>query len=172
MPRSSHPTDESPPAGSLRRGHPQDAPEVAEIWRRGWRDAHRGLVPQPLLDARSDESFATRAQRRIGEMTVAVVNGDVAGFVLVVEDELEQVYVAASQRGTGIAARLLADAERQIRANGHPRGWLAVVAGNRRARNFYERAGWRDEGPFEYQAAVDEGSIPVPCRRYVKNFSW
>ena len=62
----------------------------------------------------------------------------------------------------------MAEAERRVRANGHRRAWLAVVAGNARARAFYERAGWVDEGPFEYAAAAEDGAITVPCRRYAK----
>lgn len=102
------------------------------------------------------------------KMTVAVVDGEVAGFVLVVEDEVEQVYVAQAHRGTGVAAALMGDAERQVRANGHCEAWLAVVAGNRRARAFYERAGWQDEGPIMYAAATERGLIEVPCHRYAK----
>jgi ribosomal protein S18 acetylase RimI-like enzyme len=153
---------------TLRRGRAEDASAIAEIWRSGWRDGHLGLVPEELAEARTDESFVKRASQRADEMTVAVVDGTIAGFVLVVEDEVEQVYVAASHRGTGIADALLDEAERQVRANGHAEAWLAVVAGNARARAFYERAGWRDEGPFEYAAAADGGSIAVPCRRYTK----
>ena len=32
--------------------------------------------------------------------------------------------------------------------------WLAVVAANPRARAFYERAGWQDEGPFDHLVGV------------------
>ena len=154
---------------TLRRGEPQDAGTVAEIWRLGWRDGHLGHVPRELVDARTDESFLARSEARIGEMTVAVVEGDIAGFVLVVGDEVEQVYVSAAHRGTGAAAALLAEAERRVRANGHAKAWLAVVAGNARARAFYERAGWLDEGPFDYEAASDGGPIAVPCHRYTKD---
>jgi GNAT superfamily N-acetyltransferase len=101
-------------------------------------------------------------------MTVALVGGEIAGFVLVAGDEVEQVYVAAAHRGTGVAGALMAEAERQVCANGHSRGWLAVVAGNARARRFYERSGWSDEGPFDYEAATERGTVAVPCRRYVK----
>jgi GNAT superfamily N-acetyltransferase len=153
---------------SLRQARPEDASAVAEIWRPGWRDGHLGFVPQELIDARTDESFRVRAAERIGEMTVAVVDGEIGGFVLVVDDEVEQAYVSAAHRGTGVADSLLAEAERRIRASGHARAWLAVVAGNARARAFYERAGWRDEGPFDYWAAGDNGTIAVPCRRYTK----
>ena len=99
---------------------------------------------------------------------MATVEGAVAGFVMLVEDEVEQVYVSAAHRGTAVAAALLGEAERQVSANGHRRAWLAVVAGNARARAFYERTGWRDEGPFDYAAATADGTIAVPCRRYAK----
>jgi GNAT superfamily N-acetyltransferase len=159
----------SDPTVKLRTGTGEDARAIAEVWRLGWRDGHLGLVPDELVETRTDESFLARASERAGEMTVAVVDGAIAGFVLVVDDELEQVYVAASHRGTGVAGALLAEAERQVRANGHVGAWLAVVAGNARARAFYERAGWRDEGPFLYAAATEHGPIEVPCRRYAKH---
>ena len=54
------------------------------------------------------------------------------------------------------------EAERQVAANGHDTAWLAVVPGNARARAFYEKAGWPDEGPFDY-AAEGEQPIAVPA---------
>ncbi len=153
---------------TLRPARADDAAAVAEIWRLGWRDGHLGDVPQELVEARTDESFRSRATARVAEMTVAEVDGDVAGFVLVAEDEVEQVYVDAAHRGTGVADALLLEAERQVRENGHTEAWLAVVVGNARARRFYERAGWRDDGPFGYEAAAETGPIVVPCHRYTK----
>ena len=147
----------------------EDARAVAEIWRDGWRDAHLGHVPDSLVAVRTDESFRTRAADRVGDTTVAVVAGEVAGFVMVVGDEVEQVYVSSRHRGTGVADSLLAEAERQVRANGHAGAWLAVVDRNGRARGFYERLGWQDDGGFDYEAAVEDGTtVAVPCRRYVK----
>jgi len=100
---------------------------------------------------------------------VATVDGTVAGFIMVMGDEVEQVYVSAAHRGTGVADVLMGEAERQVRANGHRKSWLAVVAGNARARAFYERAGWRDEGPFDYSAVTEREPILVPCRRYTRD---
>lgn len=154
---------------TVRSATAEDASPVAEIWHRGWRDGHLGLVPEELARVRTEASFHERAIERVGDTTVALVDGDVAGFVMVVDDEAEQVYVASEHRGTGVAGRLLAAAEEQVRANGHDRAWLAVVAGNARARAFYEREGWRDEGPFDYTAEGPDGPIAVPCRRYVKS---
>jgi len=45
-----------------------------------------------------------------------------------------------------VAATLLHKTEAEIRSAGRRRGWLAVVDGDRRARSFYSRFGWRDSG--------------------------
>ncbi|HKA70038.1 MAG TPA: GNAT family N-acetyltransferase [Actinomycetes bacterium] len=153
---------------AIRPARLDDAPAVARIWYDGWRDGHLGQVPDDLVAVRTEESFGVRAAQRVGDTTVAVIDGAVAGFVMVVDDEVEQVYVSSGHRGSGIAAVLLTAAERQVSADGHDRAWLAVVAGNVRARRFYERNGWVDEGPFDYQAASAGGPIPVPSHRYVK----
>jgi len=160
------PHDPPVPPVTLRTPRAADAGDIAEIWHLGWQDGHLGFVPQDLVDVRTEASFRTRALERTSDTTVATVDGAVVGFVMVVDDEVEQVYVSTVYRGTGIAAVLIGEAERQVRANGHRTARLAVVAGNERARTFCERAGWVDEGPFVYAAAADDGPIAVPCRGY------
>ena len=151
---------------ALRPATSADADTVAQIWREGWRDGHLGHVPAALVEVRTPESFLQRAADRVGDTTVAVVEGDIAGFTMVTGDEVEQVYVARSQRGSGVAALLLDDARRRIGDAGHAVAWLAVATGNERARRFYRRSGWTDEGAFDYAASTDSGSTPVPCHRY------
>ena len=156
------------PTFTVRGARAEDASDVADIWHLGWQDGHLGSVPEELIEVRTEDSFQARASERIGDTTVATVDGAVAGFVMVVDDEVERVYVSAAHRGSGIAAVLMAEAEERVRANGHSKAWLAVVAGNARARAFYERVGWNDEGPFDYAAAGPTGPITVPARRYTK----
>lgn len=156
------------PKVRLRPAGVDDAATVAELWRTGWRDAHRGKVPAELVAARSEESFRTRAMEHVSETIVAMVNAELAGFVMTAGDEVAQLYVASRHRGAGVADALLADAERKISAAGHRTAWLAVVPGNVRARRFYERVGWADEGRFDYLAPSDEGPVRVPAHRYVK----
>jgi GNAT superfamily N-acetyltransferase len=164
------PNRSHPPNGpvTLRPARTEDSGDVADIWMLGWPDGHLGHVPDALVEARTADSFRDRATEQVRATTVAVVDGAVAGFVMVVDDEVEQVYVAARHRGAGIADALIAEAERQVGSDGHHKAWLAVVAGNLRARRFYERSGWRDEGPLDYPAPVADGSITVPCHRYTK----
>jgi GNAT superfamily N-acetyltransferase len=153
---------------TLRAAVAGDAPAIARIWHAGWPDGHLGNVPDALLAVRDESSFGRRAAERISDTTVAVVSGEVVGFTMVVADELEQIYVAASHRGLGVADALMTDAEHRIRAAGHGRAWLAVVPGNARARRFYERRGWTDDGPFEYPAEAGSEPVPVPAQRYVR----
>ena len=152
------------PPVTLRRARHTDAERLAAIWHAGWRDGHLGHVPDELVAVCTPENFRIRAAARVTDATVAEVGGVVGGFVVVAGDEVEQVFVDASFRGGGVADALLAEAERLVAAGGHAVAWLAVVPGNTRARRFYERSGWSDEGGFDYVA--DE--ITVPCRRYVK----
>ncbi|BCJ74699.1 N-acetyltransferase GCN5 [Catellatospora sp. IY07-71] len=155
-------------AFALRPARADDAAAVAAIWRDGWRDGHLGHVPEELVAIRTAESFGVRAAQRVAETTVAEVDGAVAGFIVVHGDEVEQVYVGAAHRGSGVAGALLAEAARQVGANGHARAWLAVAAGNARARRFYAREGWTDEGAFDYPAHTSGGPVPVPCHRFAR----
>ena len=143
-----------------------DVPEVTRIWYAGWVDGHLGLVPTQLIAHRLPESFTPRTRERVPATWVAEVAGSVVGFVVVIDDEVEQIYVDANARGTGVAAMLLERAEEVIDAAGHEVAWLAVVAGNERARAFYTRQRWVDRGPFSYQAETAAGTMVVPCRRY------
>ena len=159
------------PALTLRPAAPDDTMAVAAIWYAGWRDGHLGNVPDELTAARTEESFGERAVQHVADTVVALLGDEVAGFAMVIGDEVEQVYVAAAHRGTRVAGALLDEAERIVRDSGHDRAWLAVVAGNERARRFYERNGWNDEGLFDHKAPSELGPITVPAHRYVKRVS-
>jgi putative acetyltransferase len=156
---------------TLRPGTPDDAATVADIWHEGWHMAHPGYVPDGLTERRTLEAFRDRSPRRVEDTTVAEVDGRVVGFVMVVGDEVEQVYVAASHQGHGVASVLMAEAERQVAAGGHDVAWLAVVTGNARARAFYEKSGWTNAGELPYEVVALGERFVSPCQRYVKRVS-
>ncbi|GIF64972.1 hypothetical protein Ais01nite_30070 [Asanoa ishikariensis] len=156
------------PSVTLRPAREADIEALTEIWHRGWADGHLGNVPDALVAVRTPDTFRSRTVDGLPHTTVALVGESIAGFVKVVDEEVEQVYVSATHRGSGVAGVLLAEAERQVAAEGYAEAWLAVAAGNARARRFYERSGWSDAGLFDYLASTAEGPIPVPCHRYVK----
>ncbi len=154
-------------AWALRAATMTDADEIANVWHTAWGDGHRGHVPEGLHRHRGLDDFRERVGPRLPATTVAVTGARVIGFVAVAADELEQLFVTREARGSGVAAALLRHGEATI-ALGHDAAWLAVVAGNARARRFYERHGWRDAGALPYLAETPGGSFSVPSRRYEK----
>lgn len=153
-------------ACTLRKAAPGDVDAVTRIWHTGWCDGHIGHVPPELVPHRTEPQFRPRAQARLDTMWVAESDRGIVGFVTVKGDELEHLYVDRSARGTGVAAMLIHRGEAEIVRNGFSRAWLAVVAGNLRARAFYARLGWRDAGAFTYMAETASGTFPVPSHRY------
>lgn len=152
----------------LRSATGADVNAVAALWESGWRETHLGRVPSTLTAHRDARSLSHHAQERITTTTLAVIAGEVAGFVMTHRDEIDQLYVDSRFRRQGIAATLLRAGENRIAAD-YPRGWLAVIEVNRRARRFYERNGWCDAGSFTHRAWVTTGNpIEVPVRRYEK----
>ncbi len=91
----------------------------------------------------------------------------IVGFVIVRDDEIEQLYVDRRARGGGTATALLRHGEELISAR-FDRAWLAVVPGNTRARRFYAREGWHDTGAIDHPAPIAGGTIPVAAHRYEK----
>lgn len=154
---------------TIRDANPADASRIADIWARGWPDGHLGHVPESLVAARTVESFHARTPAKIADTKVAEEDGEVIGFVMVHDDELEQIYVDAASRGSGAATLLLRTGEQMLADRGHTDIFLAVVAGNTRARRFYERNGWNDAGPFDHRTAEDPPHV-VPCHRYEMRF--
>lgn len=153
---------------SIRPAEDADMAAVADLWHEGWHDGHAGQVPDGLTAVRTLAAFHERTPARVADTAVAVVGGSLLGFVMVVGDEVEQVFVARSARGTRVAEDLLAEAERLVAAGGHDTAWLAVVVGNARARRFYERCGWSDAGDLPYEVTAAGQTFVSPCRRYVK----
>jgi putative acetyltransferase len=154
---------------SIRPAVDADMPAVADLWHEGWHSGHAGHVPEGLTALRTLAAFHERTPARVADTTVAVTEaGELVGFVMVVGDEVEQVFVGPAGRGSGVAGVLLAEAKRQVAAGGYDVAWLAVVAGNARARRFYEKCGWADGGDLPYEVTAGGQTWTSPCRRYTK----
>ena len=152
---------------TLRPATADDMATVADLWHTAWHVGHAGHVPDGLTAARTVAAFHERTPARVADTTVAELDGRVVGFTMVAGDEVEQVFVDPRLHGSGVAAPLLAAAERQVAA-AYDVAWLAVVAGNARARRFYEKHGWADEGDLPYEVRAGGTTYVSPCRRYVK----
>src|SRR5215813_6218001 len=151
----------------LRPASLADVDTIAALWHSGWIDGHLGHVPEALHAHRRLEDFQRRVPPRIASTTVAMLEGNIVGFVTLHDDEIEQLYVAASARGGGVAPALIRHGERAI-GERYSTAWLAVAVGNARARRFYERQGWSDVAALDYPAETAAGPVIVLCRRYEK----
>ena len=146
-----------------------DLEALADLWHRGWLDAHAGIVPPELERLRTLESFRERMTRALPDVRVIGPPGRPAGFHLVRDAELFQLYVAREARGTGVAAALIADAEARLAARGILTAWLACAIGNERAARFYEKHGWRRAGTLVNVVETSEGPFPIETWRYEKS---
>jgi GNAT superfamily N-acetyltransferase len=151
----------------LRPAADADADAIAAVWHAAWHDAHDEHVPANLIADRPLGYFVRSVPRVVARTTVAEDATGIIGFVTVTDDELDLLFVAARARGTGVATALLGRGETHIAAR-FEQAWLEVVAGNARARRFYARMGWVEEGSREWVAQTSAGPATVVYRRYEK----
>jgi GNAT superfamily N-acetyltransferase len=155
----------------VRPAQTNDFDQLITIWFDGWHDAHASIVPEDLVGLRTREDFRERLARELDAVRVIGDPGAPIGFTMIRGDELYQFYVAASARGTGVAAVLMRDAEAQLAARGITRPWLACAVGNVRAARFYEKSGWRRAETMTLAAETSDGPFPVQVWRYEKELA-
>lgn len=133
-----------------------DASAIAELHAESWRSAYRGILSDDYLAKRVHaervalwhDRFSANATK---PMFVIVAEGGDAlgGFACVFPHEdpifgsfLDNLHVAPSRTGQGIGKLLLSEAARRL-LNSTPVGglYLWVLEQNKRARQFYARAG-------------------------------
>lgn len=143
-----------------------DVEALAGLWFDGWQDAHAEILPIELKRARTLDSFCERLVAALSDVRTAGEAGNCQGLTIVKNDELDQLYVRATARGTGLAVRLTEDALSRIRADGHRIAWLACAIGNDRAARFYERTGWKRRGVMTSQLSTPDGIFSLDVWRY------
>lgn len=101
-----------------------------------------------LLALKPDNTCAGFAQLTIGSTEPCVDH-------LPQKVELQRIYVAADQHGSGLA-RLLMDAAFSVaQSEGYRNIWLGVMQGNTRAEKFYEKYGFERVGEHEFYLGSD-----------------
>jgi GNAT superfamily N-acetyltransferase len=155
----------------VRAAHPNDFEPLVTIWFDGWHDAHASIVPDDLVRLRTRENFRERLACELDAVRVIGGPGAPVGFTMIRGDELYQFYVAASARGTGVAAALMTDAEAQMSARGITRPWLACAVGNARAARFYEKSGWRRAATVTLESETSDGPFLLQAWRYEKELT-
>jgi ribosomal protein S18 acetylase RimI-like enzyme len=166
----------------IRTVEDSDLATIGALHYRSRTDAYAGLVSDAALAAGSARAMGEwwverwRWERDTHRMSVAVDDSDrVVGFSYVGPSEtagsveLYAIHVDPTVVGIGVGRTLMADAIERLSGLAEPgteRAVLWVLAGNERARRFYERGGWTADG-----ASRDSPIGPelVPQLRYSRS---
>jgi L-amino acid N-acyltransferase YncA len=147
-----------------------DVDAIARVHVRSWQVAYRGQLPDELLDNLSAERRVEAWRRTLessGPVLVADRDGVVVGFASVgpsrdedahpADGELHAIYVDPPEWDSGVGRALMDRAVAELRRLGYRQAILWVLEPNRRARRFYEIAGWAADGgrKIEEQAGVE-----------------
>lgn len=159
------------PAWTTRVPGSSEIRALAQLWFEGWQDAHAAVLPAALARLRTQQSFADRLPAMLADTRVIGEPGTVLGFCTIRHDELDQLFVAPAGRGSGVAAALVADAERRLVAHGMTTAWLACAIGNHRAARFYEKCGWYLAATVVHRLGTTEGPFDLEVWRYEKQLS-
>ena len=127
---------------SLRLARPEEHADLEALQRRSSLE-----LPEyrEQLEAHPDAIHLPPAQIANGQVIVAELGGEVAGFAAVVGGELDGLFVEPDLWGSGIG-RILAEAAVH---EARKRGLTLTVIANPRARGFYEMCGFKVEGEVE-----------------------
>ncbi|HEY8265345.1 MAG TPA: GNAT family N-acetyltransferase [Steroidobacteraceae bacterium] len=154
-------------SAALRRAGADDAPSLAVIAERTFRDAFGAHNSPDNMDLQCARHFGPDIQaREIADpglvTTLALEGGQIVGFTQVTlakahasvpakrAAELNRIYVVAEQQGKGVAQALMQGALATAAAAGADRLWLGVWEHNPRAIAFYRKFGFEIVGEHTF----------------------
>jgi len=146
---------------AIRDAKIDDLAALARVHVDAWRAAYIGMMPDAFLASLDPAERAARWRARFDEwgrdkrlFAAFDARGELVGMAGVgpargdarERGELYMINVAPPAWGTGVAVALLAHATRTLTELGHREAILWVLRQNARARRFYRREGWKQEG--------------------------
>lgn len=152
---------------ALRRAVPGDAPTLAVLAERTFREAFGERNAPSNLDLHCERYFGPDMQaREISDRgivtTLALTSGQLIGFTQLMPvrpqpqvvakrpAELNRIYVVAAWQGKGVAQALLKDAFASASAAGADCLWLGVWEHNTKAIAFYRKSGFDPVGSHTF----------------------
>jgi GNAT superfamily N-acetyltransferase len=133
----------------LRDARPTEATLLAELQKRASVAAFPHVFPPeryPFPSREVLERWANALEDPAAAVVVAELDADPVGVACVRAEWLDGLYVVPERWGTGVSAELHDRALEIVRGFGSKRCHLWVLEENARARRFYERRGWRENG--------------------------
>ncbi len=173
----------------VRAAEVEDADDIGRVHVLAWQEGYRGQLPDDYLDQLSVTDRQEVWRRRFEEGTVECtmfvaedpVDGHVCGWVGVGHlrpegasdlgpgtGQLWALNLEPAAWGRGIATALMAGAVEELVRMGYDAAVLWVLHTNRRARRFYEREGWVDQG---VEMVDPHDGLALRERRYGRTLS-
>ena len=161
---------------SVRVAWAEDAPAIADLQLRAWRERYAGVVPADRLPTDVDaaaEAWRTSLARpgdARNRVMVALEHDRIVGFAItspatdpdcdpLVDAELREFTVDPDVRGRGHGSRLLHAAVDTMRADRFQRSVLWLVSTDDDLRGFLADAGWAADGAHrELELEGDDGT--------------
>ena len=165
----------------VRFATPDHASAIAAVEVATWQTAYQELLPATFLQALSINSKAQEwrnslLKHRVGRqkrVLVALEGEEVVGFVRVGTAHEDQpigliylLYVLPPYWKHGIGTELMQGAVHELIDLGHQAALLWVLRDNKRARQFYEHLGWRQDGRT---TAVEYGDVSLQALCYQRS---
>lgn len=154
----------------IRWAVPDDSAGLAEVTVSSWQEAYSGILSAEFLDGLDRPRRATWWRQFLEKGARVNVTGDpVIGYCHVGDSadsgwgEVFAIYVHPDHWGEGLGLKLFSAGEERLRDLGHDRALLWVLRDNVRAREFYERQGWRAGKPIRIE---EIGGVQVTEVRY------
>lgn len=162
---------------ALRRATIDDIDALAAIHAASAQAAYAHVFPAgtpfPHADARAD--LLGQLARGGARAIIATIDDAPGGFALAGRPadrapdkadvgELHLLHVRSDLWAHGIGSRLLASAMTAMGADGYRRAILWVLIENTRARRFYERHGWIEDGA----TAIKQHAVTINMMRYAR----
>ncbi len=164
---------------SVRVAWAADAPAVARLQVRAWRELYADLLPPEVLDRLPVESFTSAWEKSIARpaearqrVLVALDRATVRGFAATApatdsdahpakDAEVTEFVVDPEQRNAGHGSRLLHAAVDTLRSDGFARAtyWLGSTVDDLRA--FLVDQGWAPDGAHRELDLYGDGSVTV-----------
>jgi GNAT superfamily N-acetyltransferase len=121
-----------------------DVPRLVAITLDVYRLTFQPLFPQAdLITDFGEARFKPRFANALETIRVAERAGEILGFCLMTQGNIDILFVARGARGSGAGAALLDDAARRGAIK------LECFAANQAARRFYRRHGWIEDAAYE-----------------------
>jgi tRNA dimethylallyltransferase len=155
----------------LRRARPEDAEGAFQVQRAASLAALGHIYPPDRYafpDAAVRERWEEAVTDASGDVLVAERGNRIVGVAAAKQGWLDGLYVLPDEWGNGVAGLLHDAALERLAAAGASSARLWVLEDNTRARRFYERRGWRQDG--------SERIVPFPPHPldvgYTKELRW